>query len=594
MLNFHLISGSQDSSITDGGYGYDMVVAVTQSAINNGIKTYIYYMDEDTFIEAYDEDGVYIDYRKVLKAINDPNIPPTSPDYIDLFNIDPAKPTEREKEAIEAAKKFGMRYAAKARLGMPKGVKPTDMHKSVDLKTGNGKTECCYYYAYFAEFEPLIIGENDDHETELVHYVQSNSNPWVFTYLVNLGLQDESYNDVPTQVQDEMKQTHPTVTDFDSMFSIQSLVIKFSTASFAESPSDLPGGEKYKKYIENIFMWSYMHAIVKAGGVSLGYTMKEKNHVNSNSVIVPTNYDFCISEFSDPSKTDLYTLNYLVALDNKPLPEKRMPFKWDWVDEGENIDGVMAISRAKIYELLKGEFEPIINGLTLEPTIKVEIDNPVTAHFTYGMHHVDVNAQYSEYPGPGTTSNDPKWLECNFRSYKEDSDTFVPIWGNMSSEYTINSTLKVQKPEKEHQLQNVIICETRVKCWLHVNVCGGVSEGNIYDHTLTSKVTVQIDGDGTVHFKTGDMTDKDNGTTFEISTWSKIIAIDFTDLIKGVIETITGRIDSAISSYKNSFIRDIEGTNDWLFPGMKTFAFKNVEFSKSQDLTTELKYCTPE
>lgn len=588
MGKISLISGSRDSNITDGGYGYDMVVAVTQGAINNALKTYFYHMEQDSFVEAYDEAGMYIDYKKVLKAMN-PNIPPSSPDYVDLFNVDPDHTTKREKEAIEAAKKIGMKSAMRGRLGWPKGMLPAKMHNSVDLKTGNGKEECLYYYAYFAECEPLVIGENDKKEAELVHYVQPIGNPWVLTYLAYLNLEDKIYKDLPNHVQIEMKEAHPEVTDFDNMFSIQALTIKFSSAVFAASPKDFPGGETYKKYVENTFIWAYKNAIVRAGGVSLGYTLKEKNHVSNSSVIRPTDYDFCISEFSDPNKNDLYALNYLVMLDNKPLPEKRMPFRWNWVDEGNSIDGVMAVSRGKIYELLKEKFEPYINELSLEPKVSVEIDDPTTGKFSYGMKHVNANLKYSEVPAFGFPSAQ-KCLECNYRSYKDSHDTFLPIWGNMANEYTVSSSIKVA--ESSGSIRDVIRFETRVKSWFHINFCGSVSEGIIFDYTLSCDIRIKVDLDGKIRFEPGDMSEKDNGTNFKINGWPRIFTTGFDDLIKDSLKYIRGKISDAVSKYHDTFMKDIEGTKDWLFPGMNTFIFQNIEFSKWQDLTAELHFTT--
>ena len=580
--NINLINGQNESCISGDGFAYDMVVAVTQKSLNSTLKQYITGLQKEPFYEAYNTEKEIIDYADILKAING-NVQPGSSDYVDLFKIDANNPNEREQKAIKIARENKLYCAIKARIGKPKDLKITEMHDVIELLTGSDEGEYVYYYAYYAEFDILLI---NDTGASMQHISQPKDEPWIYKYLVNLDFIQTKFEQLPGEIQEKIKEDYNEKNDFDQTLSIQGLYLKLHDAIIVERPDEIlferiDCDPETRKIVEMFFEKSYARALCKKSEVYLGYTVKEKIYSSNLVEIRPTDYDISISEFSDPKQHDYYTLNYLTVCDNKNLPEQKRPFRWNWVDstQTQSIDGVMAISRNKILELINSQSWAFLNDLTCNVSATCEAS---FAKLAFGYRITRTPAQRSyEVSGNGDNIK----IEYHHYSDTKSSDTFIPVWGNIESSYKVDSFIELK--------ENTIICTTDVVCYLHINIEGGVSEGNIYNHTITSTTIISVDERGSITFETVDVVDKDNGSSFEISTWSDIVCLGIKDDINKVCQSIANYINEGVEAYKRSLMQRFSNVNGWIFPGSKTFFFKDAIFSKGKDLTASITYRDP-
>ena len=586
-----------DSDLTGNGYIYDMVIAATQQSINATLKEYIVNILPDQFIQAYHDNFAHANYESLLKEINGTTQPGTS-GYIDLFNIIDEHPKGREKDALTIANRMGIKYVLKATFIIP-NIKTPDLVELVPVQNN------LIYSAYYTECHILVIGT----DFSIRHIVQPPLNPWIFGYQVNLSLASEKFNNLPVDLQDELKNNHQEITDFDSDFSIQELILNLEKATFLYGPKDIP--ESDYSVIKSIYLDSYIRKLLEAGGIGgnvFGYSLKKKkeqsiesNDNSEENVIEPTDYDYFMSEFSEPNRHDLYTLNYLVVCDNKTLPKEKKPFPWDWVDKSSSVYAVMAISRGKIFDLMKKMFNPLLNRLTLYPTAHCEIDWLKNRSFSYGMHADHINASYTEATTPQGEN------ELYYGGYERSAESSDKnMWGtkvHIKITYSLESQINMSDDD--------IICSTNVVSRLTLDDCGDSYDGNAYNHTLICKVKLSVNEDGFIHFTASPIEDKDNEnnsvksitssiddsqikTVPNIQSLSKaIIGNDFDSKVKHIRNFISDHINNSINMYKREAFTDINNVNNWILPTNKSFFSKDIKFSNYKDLTVSLTYSEP-
>lgn len=558
-----------DSNLTDGGYGYDIVIAVTARSLNATLKQYIANILPEPIIQAYEGNYNSISYDLLMKKINGAT-PPSSPEYINLFNIDPQNPKEKEIEALKKATEIGVEYVMKIRFINP-DIRTPDLIELVPSKNN------IIYRAYFAEFEILIIDKNTPSIKRITQPVQD---PWIFGYQIDLSLKPSEFTNLPIDIQYKIKSNHPEVEDFDSDFSIQELVLNLQDSTLIFEPPNAPT-ENYD-VIKKLFLDNYIKLLLEKkgiGGSVWGYTIKNKKQLNNNSegsVINPTDYDFSMSEFSDKERLDLYTLNYLVVCDNKPLPQEKKPFSWDWVDKDSSVHGVMAISSGKIFELLNHIFKPQVSCLTLYPEIHI-VEIGCYQGFSYNMRTdgtVIVNFSIAH------TNTDKILFYGNYIRSSEDSSSFL-FWTNkIKVQYELNSSIVMRDDE--------IFSNADIQAFLYLDYEGKYFNERIYQNLINYKIKLSVDENGFI---------KLNATPYEyndlLSNDTKDNKIDLTSTVKNIISYYTEQINSAVNTYKQVAFNRIDNTNNWILPINKTFISKDIKFSTYKDLIINLTYTQP-
>lgn len=575
----------------NGEYGYDMVVAVTQRSLNARLKQYLDYKQGEIFICAYNSKKEYIDYKSVMKKVNDAikeKYYSNDPSYIeiklDLFEINVDSPSEIEKYAIEIAKEYGLTYATKAQLGRPNNVKKSKMPDLIKLRTDDNDGKSLYYNAYYAEFDVLVI---DDTGSSMQHISQPQDEYWVFTYLVRLTHVTKSYKDLPVDVQNSISEKYSEIENFDSIFSIESLYFDLRKATIAKRPEKITNVNT-KKIVEDLFVDCYIRAVDKMGGVVLGYALKENVLCSGKSTSKKsfgiTDCDYMISYYGDPEKSDLDTLNYLFMFDNNSMPAKRKPFPWNWVEPDSfgqiKIDGVMAIRRENIFSIIQQKYMPFINNLYFEHHIRplpvvnsgIDLGLSCSCFNEWKCSYQPCDCRLFCNPKNSCSSYNANGMDVEFR-------------GELRSTITVEG--------------NKVKCKTDLAEHLRINIskmppllpCGSSSSGDIFRHTIGCDFTIGVDDKGQIFIPLIEFSDYDDGGIFRKDSHVDLFINDLDENISDVCRFVSSQIDLAFKLFENTTVQNMNGFGgNWFFPGGDTFCFKSVSFSRYNDLTVGLTY----
>lgn len=576
-------------------YGYDMVVATTQKSINATLKNYLYRIKSTPCTQYYGVDNTEIKASEIENVTGG----------IDLFRItDPEE--ETQKKAIQAAFDLGVGCAFRATLGISETLPPDKAGQIIELmKSDSSSSANVIYYAFFKSFE-IIELEYDRKQKGAVlkHYIQEDSNPWTFKFTVRLDFSGEQFENLPEDIKKYLKAINNITNEIDPniLFSIQQLYLDLNSTVLQSKPEIVSVMDKNTKLLlEGIFKEVYFEQLEKSQGTILGYTIGIKpGAATQEALIKPTDFNFYISPYYDASgnvdvtKKDYYTLNYLVMSNDKPLPKTTGGFNWNWVEAAAEGDteahGCMSISEEDIVELLKQKFDPVLKCLILEPYADVDCGY-VKIRYSFGLHQSYDSEELSKAVF-SKADEVGEILKFSYESsaYDEDNNYIPPLawgWGDIKIKYNVDAKINIQG--------NEITCTVNIVVYNHLNLEGGVSEGNVCSKTLTTHITLRTDSNGQMIFESGPMKVQDNKTDFDVSGWSEFISLgQIDDCIDTLKDMCKSAVDRACDAYDSNMKYILRNSTNWVFPGSQVFTFSNPTFSNYDDLTVQLVYIEPE
>lgn len=318
----------------------------------------------------------------------------------------------------------------------------------------------------------------------------------------------------------------------------------------------------------------------------LGFGVVSDKPFPDNVSLVPTDLNFMVSAYKNDlgkSTQDFpaYTLNYLIMSNDKAMSQP-VPFAWNWIEKDNlsNFAGSVAINRNTFADFLNKLISPSLKKITQKPkvTVKVNlIEGKISQSFT---------------PATGTFKyKSAQTAGCHILTYEycninKDSDTFVPNWANYSVTHTAKSDIYLKGTE----IKNV----TEVKAHCHLNVEGGVQEGDWAHYSLTTRYKMAVNAQGRISVKMSQEPIHDKSQEPDLNLWSTIVSA-------GTIKNCVEELSCQLKSFLKNFVKDestkienmLNGSNTWVFPGSKTFTFKDVEFSAYQDLIAHVLYTDP-
>ncbi len=576
------------SNLSDPRYGYDMDVAVTQDSINATLKLFLDKFESHEFIRCYVYEknpetgkGQYVckNFDEIVAEVG-----------MNPFDIPDGSDNEFVQKLYEM--KFG--FAFRATMGLPTEFPLSDLPDIVELNKGNSMVT---YNLVCREFQILNLANNFGDITWTNISQAQQPQPWVFTFLVDLDLRssDSAFAYLPEDVKQAVKNLCP-----DSMFSVQQLYLDLNTAGLESSPriSGIdPTSETYI-YLTKIFINGYFKKIQEDnqsgenpdGNFLLGYTIKP-SAPGSDPSIIPTDLNFLTSPYYDQSGQEtqnypLYTLNYLVMTENHKMPVA-VPFSWNWVDEDmvSSYNGVMAVRKEIFRSYLNKLLSPTLDSVCLIPSTKIECTNDPVKCFKYKL-----GAKEDKTSKSFTLVNDGSDKVLQFSFSKKDSDKKDFCWFNWS-----NIEMKYSLSSDIYFTGNIIRMVSVASMYIHLNIDAGVVEGDIVKYKVETDYELGVDSYGnlTVFMPEGSPKFTDQSEKIDPNWWAKFISLgtidSFIDDVKGYLEVMK----SFLTGHQNQILHMLTGSKAWVFPGGKTFVFKNVEFSDFQDLTANVTYAEP-
>ncbi|RBQ11722.1 hypothetical protein [Pedobacter miscanthi] len=572
-------------------YGYDMVVATTEEAINATIKQYLLNYDGQEFIACYiqpdprKQEFVPIAYDEVVKIAG-----------MDPFSI-PDSDFQNEKEKQAAQNLFDAMFAFgfKADMGLPEGFPLEDIPGIILFDEAGSQVT---YNLFFKNMTMLNIevlrGNFFLWENVSQKYTTNSSDPWVFQFRVKLDLNADNtgsvFGTLPEAVQKKVKNLNP-----DSAFSVQQLYLDLNTAQLTSDPV-IKGVDKTSwayHYLSVIFIQNYYETL-KSGSVSpanpngnflLGYAIQPVSPNGASPSIIPTDLNIMISPYYDEQNKvskeyNKYTLNYLVMSKGNRMPPSTA-FIWNWVEDLK-YNGVMAIKKNIFSGFLEQLLSPSLQGICLIPVVSMDVKFTKINWACYFKQDPDT-VRFSLID-----DNTSRVLSLDYYKEASDSDTFVPNWGNISTKVNIASDIYLES--------NIIRSVTTATVYIHINIEGGVTEGNVVKYKTETCYEIGVDAYGSLNAKMApgspaftDLSDKINP-----NGWSKFVTLGEINGVIDQIQTYWSVLKEFMIGHDRAIETMLNNSGVWVFPGGKTFVFKDVVFSNFQDLTAQITYIDPE
>lgn len=581
---------TSQSNLSLPKYGYDMVVSVTQASINATMKEFLDKFNGHQFIMCYKDDDdneniVPIDYEALKNELG-----------ADPFDI-PNGETQ-DNSLVQKLDDLGFVFAFRATMGLPLEFDLDEIPNVITLDKGNAMVT---YKLVCKEFEILNL-KYRRRKLNWSNIRQSEQEtPWVFTFNVNLDLRsnDSAFSELPITVQQKVKNLNP-----DTMFSVQQLYLDLNTAGLESSPevSGLEPTSTAFIYLTKIFINQYFKNLKEHnqsgdnpnGDFLLGYSVKPQEPIKKSSV-VPTDLNFMVSPYVDekgvPTKNyDLFTLNYLVMTHNNHMPAP-VPFEWNWVESSQKRDfsGTMAIRKGIFVSYLNTLLAPSLNTISLIPESSVKCRTELEGFikpFIYNFNATpDTTAKLYNVINDGTSHV----LSYDFSRTSGNKSGFC--WGNGSEvkfNYSVNSNIYLE--------ENTVKVITKAIAYVYFEADLGKVDGNLIDYTIETNYLIGVDayGNFTVTIKNGKSKITDNSVTLKADAWLELITVG---TINDFFDSLNNQVDTIKTAYVNGFDKKIlsmlNGSGVWVFPGGKTFVFKDVGFSEHQDLVTHVTYTDP-
>jgi hypothetical protein len=141
--------------------------------------------------------------------------------------------------------------------------------------------------------------------------------------------------------------------------------------------------------------------------------------------------------------------------------------------------------------------------------------------FSVNLVKATISESFSLPPGPFRHNTVPTGgshvLTYTYTKSASDSDTFVPNWGNYSIKYTANSDVYLPGT----QIKNV----TKVTAHAHINVDGGVTEGDWAVYSLTSYYNIGANAQGLISVTLKQDPISDQSQKPNPNWWSELLSL---------------------------------------------------------------------
>jgi hypothetical protein len=577
--------GAVDSNLSGPAWGYDMVCAITQDGINA------------TMLELLSSNDAELSACYIQNDQNQPVLILLA-DLINQTGVDPFSipdGTDQSDPRMQKLNDASFWYAFKAKLGIPSGVAPTAVPDVIVLNQGNSQVT---YQLFCAEFSVVVMNYQPHNRYNLTNISQPANAPWVFSFHVNMNLnpaQQTPYSNLPPSAKARIKNLDPS-----TMFSVQQLLLDVSTRGMQSLPTITgldPSSPAYIALTQD-FINTYWANVSPGNSILLGYSVAPAQlNLNISPSIVPTDLNFEIDQYSSAQTPGLNTLNYLVMSNGSAMPPP-VPFSWDWVtaDQEASFHGVMAIRRNIFGAFLVQLIQPYSSVLSVDTTISMTHSGE---DFT-----TTLSTPLSQSPAqwtltaPGTAAGSDGFtalmtISYSHPSYDSSEDALHLSSINGDFNYTLAGDISVSGNVIRLTIHAVAYCEFNAHIF---GIQAANLEANIVDLTSVVTYTMATTSDGTMGVTMSPTTPApvDNSQDIDVSTWDKLIGLgDVASMIRSMRSSLTQRLTDTVSSIDKQVAQLLNGSGGWVYPGGKTFFFKDVEFSNFQDLVSRVTYVDP-
>lgn len=603
---------SSDSNLNS--IGYDMVVGLTQNSINSTMKKVIKSVQGtvETICYVY-TDGFLTDVEPIsYQELLDKTKSDEFPDGVDPFSVsNGAKSNDPDSETVakgNALYQALFAFAFQAGMGMPEMLNDAPV-PDIILLQDQISPQRVNYQMYFKTFQIVQLTAGVG-VWSFDNFHQMPGAPWIFGWEVNLDLESSSFEDLPQETQDSIKNL-----DNSSMFSVQQLLLDLSTPALSpnnsttvEIQTTLGANSPAWNLLQTDFLNTYWASLQATGNVVFSYAIQPTNSQPNTAQpsLIPTDLNFVVTPYipsSDETLTEaeqngLYTLNYLIMANGNQMPSPVAPLPWNWLNKAEDHDndGIVSIKKNDFVAYLKNLLAGTLSTVCIQPTVDMKMDG-LKVHYSWGATSPNPMPQYSVVNQEGSTHV----LTCDYDSKEAYDEIFLQGDTTITSSTNVDVYLQGQ----------TIKCVTTVAVYLDIGLAGvgghdiSHTRGAIFAKKNTTTFTMSANiNTGSLHVDMQvdlvDLTQSSNKNAayydgdLNASFFAEMLTFgDIDDMVSSIQSYYTNKMSSYLNNYNSNILNLLNNLNAWVFPGASTFSYSNCAFSDFQDLTTMVSYVDP-
>ncbi|MBK8968975.1 MAG: hypothetical protein IPM36_20350 [Lewinellaceae bacterium] len=553
---------------------YDMVVGITEEAINAQMASYLRWNDGPAVVQWYSQQSPNAPY-KLMDPIEDLGI--------DIFDI----PTGGEVPGPLTAENCYFVAAIRAKLGWPE----ENGEDAPDLLNLDRGINAVTFKMFFSEFQMVFL-EFGRRGPSWTNIAQKPDQPFEFDYVVDLKFGSAEFDALTPEQRQQLNNLNPS-----SAWSVQQLYLDLTTAALLRSPSFNSGA--MGTIIQNFVNSSTWNKMVNGQRLVLANTVRKINAAPINKPsMAPTSIQLGVSGFIEATgqhnnKSPLTTLNYLMMTDQDAMPPGQFGgFDWNWVEEKDrsNANGCMAIKRDKFVQFLRdmlcgtGSSMGPINDICFLPSTTASISHLGIAKLGSG---ISIDPSHIS-----SMTIQPSGAEVLYLKYEKQSQSEDDNWSTAEVENELKYTLVFKVNLVGNEIRMSIDSQIYSRIKADIFNTGG-SSGIIGGYTMNPVYVIGVQPDGRLFasLKKGSdtLTPKDKTVSSSILGGLEGSA--------GMLEKESASFDSFAKNQLQAFNNDINSFLQhngqlFIFPGGKTFTFKSPSFSEHQDLIAALTYNT--
>lgn len=554
------------SFLSDRTYGYDMVVATTQPAVNATMIEWLEGLKSQPFVQAYLKKG-------------DTPLAPVSFDQLkketggDPFDIPAGTPVSSER--ITKLQAMGFSCAFIADLGFPEDLSSPYPPLIEFKKEGTELT----FNLICRTFRLIAI---DQGKAQWINLTQDDSpKPWIFSYTVPLDTRKEKTSKYFHQL--------PPITqgligaENNDMFSVQKLFLNF-TSGVLSSRIDIPGVPESVHAPFYTFLADFIVQIGRQEEAVLGHSLIN-DHPDAGASLVPTDVRHYISAHKDAqgkptTEYRAYTLNYLIMTGGRVMPSAS-GFAWNWVEKDKTRDhaGVMAINRTIFAGYLANALRQPVRHITVYPEVSLSCYNTSTT--MRWNFHPEPKERYFSMPQTGSDI-------LRYSYYRQDISHSDATVHNGTFEIRYNAFLEASVSG------TTIRVKTTITVFFYLRIAWPKAIGTIVDKSIIVPYTIAVDTMGKMSLKKGTPDIKEAPGDLSIDSMLEFISLgEINSVVGAITNRINGQVDQFLANEMRSIDDMLNGPHSWIFPGGRTFAFTEALFSEHQDLVANILYVAP-
>jgi hypothetical protein len=569
---------SSGKPLTNGGWGYDFVVATTQASINSRMRQYL--VEGDFPVTSL----VYLSDPNEWKVVKEVELDDFLKDSNGANPFEVKDGTSGTDDTVAALLNANFYYAVRIQMGMPPGFEDDFSKLKPDVVVLGNSANNVTFNMFCEDLTVVAYNAPRSGPGHVSVYSQPDRQPWYFTAMVDLtyGKIDTELDDMP-YFKDHIEEKEALKKQLqnlgtDSTLSLNQLFFDLDNAALQEEPSlgpNFPDGPA-KNILTQTFLPCYCKTAKEKGLPlisidAIGTPAPDKSQLQMTHCERQVNVFKDANQTTDPNNAALTTLDSLCQANNNTIQTIK-PFTWNWIPEGSTRSGAIAIYRNTFADLLIDQLKVLVEPACNNVAVSVD---------KVGNYTIDLHPGQSPQTASRTAFG-PQLAQISHATMdsKDYNHAYSGSTQNIMTYLGIHSTFNCTVSVSGSTVTVVRHLVVRaVTIW-------GVTEddSNVYDKTYTDKYDLCVSDGSLSIVLNGPTLKEDHSGKPDLSGFKNMFAGDPNYTLNKIKEQTTNTEDAKMESIKFSDVQN------FIFPGGRVFQYAQPGFSDHQDLVCAITY----